>query len=199
MTTDQANQAIAPKMDLALLAKLTGGLGDKRTVERISSEFAHLYTEFLPDVFHSETGIRIGVSYLSCTSGLMNDLIADLGDGFALSDGALRNWCPNFVLACGNSFVIALMELMLGAAPDTITQPIERPLSDIELDLAVMVFDRIANVLRSGVNAPGGFEASLERPHNAEDRPKPDELARPEFGVTIRMAIELGTDRKSVV
>lgn len=192
MTTDQANQATAPGMDLALLAKLTGGLGDKKTVERISSEFAQLYTEFLPDVFHSETGIRIGASYVSCTSGLMNDLIADLGDGFALCDGGLRNWSPNFVLACGNGFIIALMELMLGAIPDTIVQPIDRPLSDIELDLAVMVFDRIANVLRSGVNAPGGFEASLERPHNADDRPKPDDLARPEFGVAIRMAIELG-------
>ncbi|MFB9950148.1 FliM/FliN family flagellar motor switch protein [Rhizobium puerariae] len=193
MTTNQATQSTAPGMDLALLAKLTGGLGDKKTVERISGEFAQLYTEFLPDVFHSETGIRIGVSYVSCTSGLMNDLIADLGDSFALADGSLRNWSPNFSLACGNSFVIALMELMLGAEADTITQPIDRPLSDIEIDLAVMVFERIAGVLRSGVNAPGGFEAILERPYNAEDRPKPDELARPEFGVAIRMAIELGS------
>ncbi|WP_440412184.1 FliM/FliN family flagellar motor switch protein [Neorhizobium petrolearium] len=192
MTTNQTTQPTAPGMDLALLAKLTGGLGDKKTIESISSEFAQLYIEFLPDVFHSETGIRIGVSYVSCTSGLMNDLIADLGDGFALSDGSLRNWSPNFVLACGNGFVIALMELMLGAAADTVTQPIDRPLSDIELDLAVMVFERIANVLRSGVNAPGGFEASLERPHNAEDRPKPEEIDRPEFGVAIRMALELG-------
>jgi flagellar motor switch protein FliM len=193
MTSSQTNQSPAPGMDLALLAKLTGGLGDKKTVEKISSEFAQLYAEFLPDVFHSETGIRIGVSYVSCTSGLMTDLITDLGDGFALCDGSLRNWSPNFVLGCGNSFVIALMELMLGSAPNTIEQPIERPLSDIELDLAVMVFERIADVLRSGVNAQGSFEASLERPHNAEDRPKPDDLARPEFGVSIRMAFELGT------
>ncbi|WP_170117197.1 FliM/FliN family flagellar motor switch protein [Neorhizobium alkalisoli] len=192
MTTNETIPTVAPGMDLALLAKLTGGLGDKRTVEKISSEFAQLYMEFLPDVFHSETGIRIGVSYVSCTSGLMNDLVADLGDGFALTDGGLRNWSPNFVLACGNSFIIALMELMLGAAPETIAQPIDRPLSEIELDLAVMVFERIASVLRSGVNASGGFEASLERPHNAEDRPKPEEVARPEFGVAIRMAFELG-------
>lgn len=193
MTSNQASQATAPGMDLALLAKLTGGLGDKKTVEKISSEFAQLYTEFLPDVFHSETGIRIGVSYVSCTSGFMTDLVADLGDGFAFSDGALRNWSPNFVLGCGTSFVIALMELMLGASADSIDQPIDRPLSDIELDLAVMVFERIANVLRSGVNAPGGFEASLDRPHNAEDRPKVEEFARPEFGVAIRMALELGS------
>ena len=84
---------------------------------------------------------------------------------------------------------------MLGALPDSIMQPIDRPLSDIELDLAVMVFERIANVLRSGVNAPGSFEATLERPYNAEDREKPDEFERPEFGVSIRMAFELGQVR----
>ncbi len=190
---NQAIQTGVPGMDLALLAKLTGGLGDKRTVERISGDFAQLYSEFLPDVFHSETGIRIECSYAGCTSGLMEDLVADLGDNFVLTDGALRNWSPNFVLACGSSFIIALMELMLGAAPGNISQPEDRPLSDIELDLAVMVFDRIASVLRSGVNAPGGFEANLERPYNAEDRPKADDLTRPEFGVAIRMTLGFGS------
>jgi flagellar motor switch protein FliM len=180
-------------MDHALLAKLTGCLGDSKTVEKISSEFGGLYSEFLPDVFHSETGISITVSYLGCRSGLMTDLVADLGGDFALADGALRNWCPNFVLACGNSFVIALMEQMLGAAPEAVEQPVNRPLSEIELDLANMVFERISNVLRSGVNAAGGFEASLERACNGTDRAKPDEAVAPEFGVTIRLALQLGS------
>ncbi len=191
MSTDAVT--VQPSMDHALLAKLTGGLGDRATIEKISGDFGTLYAEFLPDVFQSETGIAITVSYAGCKSGLMTDLIADLGDTFALADGSLRNWSPNFTLACGNSFVIGLMEMMLGAEAESITQPIERPLSDIELDLATMVFDRIANVLRSGVNAPGGFEALLERPHNAEDRQKHDTATLPEFGVTIRLGIELGT------
>jgi flagellar motor switch protein FliM len=190
--TNDAVPAHRP-MDHALLAKLTGGLGDRATVEKISADFGALYTEFFPDVFHSETGINISVSYTGCRSGLMTDLVADLGDNFALIDGSLRNWCPNFVLACGNSFVISLMEMMLGAEPANIHQPIERPLSDIELDLATMVFERIGSVLRSGINPPGGFETLLERPHNAEDRQKPDAAAAPEFGVTIRLAIELGS------
>ena len=50
----------------------------------------------------------------------------------------------------------------------------------------------MANVLRSGVNTAGGFEASLERPYNADERPKPDDFARPEFGVTIRMKLGFG-------
>ncbi|WP_137132601.1 FliM/FliN family flagellar motor switch protein [Rhizobium sp. FY34] len=194
MSTDMSQELESnpPPMDLALLAKLTGGLGDQKTVEKICSDFGVLYTEFLPDVFQSETGIDITVSYLGCQSGLMQDLIASLGDTVSLVDGSLRNWCPNFVLACGSSFIIGLMERMLGADPTMVGQPAERPLSDIELDLANMVFERIANVLRSGVNTAGGFEALLERPHNAVNRPQPDPEAPREFGATIRMAIEIG-------
>ncbi|SIQ02818.1 flagellar motor switch protein FliM [Rhizobium sp. RU35A] len=188
--SDEQNSAV--RIDHALLAKLTNGLGDRKTVEKICGDFGQLYSVFLPDVFHSETGIGIEVSYVGFQSGLMRDLIAELGDTVSFSDGQLRNWCPNFVLACGSGFVIALMERMLGAEESMVQQPPERPLSDIELDLATMVFERIANVLRSGVNAAGSFEPLLERPHNAGDRPPPDPEAPLEYGATIRLAIDLG-------
>lgn len=191
MTTVMAQTSPVP-MDRALLAKLTGGLGDRKTIEKISSEFGHLYCDFLPDVFQSETSIPISVTYVGCTSGLMSDLVSELGENFALADCGLRNWSPNFVLGCGNSFIIALMERMLGALPETIEQPFDRPLSDIELDLAQMVLGRMAVVLQSGVNATGGYEALVERAHNAEDRPANDEAGVAQFGVTIRMSIELG-------
>lgn len=182
----------APGLDRALLAKLTGGLGDSKTLQRLCADFGQLYVEFLPDVFHSETGLSMQVHYNGHESGLLTDLIADLGDNVSFSDGQLRNWSPNFVLACGNSFVITLMENLLGALPETIQEPIERPLSQIELDLAVMVFDKIANVLRSGVNAAGGFEPLLEKAHNAEDRAKPDEDHVDEYAVTVKLGITLG-------
>ncbi|KEQ05795.1 MULTISPECIES: FliM/FliN family flagellar motor switch protein [Pseudorhizobium] len=191
MMTTVAVQTSPTPIDHALLAKLTGGLGDRKTIEKISGEFGQLYADFLPDVFHGETGIPINVSFTGCTSGLMTDLIRDLGETFTLADGSLRNWSPNFVLACGNSLVIALMEQMLGALPETIEQPFDRPLSAIELDLAQMVLSRMGLVLQSGVNAPGSHEMALEAAHNFEDRQAPD-AAVPQFGVTIRMAVELG-------
>lgn len=187
-----------PAMDHSLLAKLTGGLGDRQTVEKISSDFGQLYSAFLPDVFHSETNIAVQVHYVGCESGLMPDLIEDLGDTFSFANASLRNWSPNFVLACGNAFVISLMELMLGAELVTIEQPAERSLSDIELDLANMVFERIGGVLRSGVNANGGFEPTIERPHNADDRMKTDDDGRIEYGALIRMAIELGEVKSEI-
>ena len=180
------------RMDPALLARLTGGLGDRATIEKTCADFGQLYADFLPDVIHSETHLTVEVGYSGCETGLMSDLVADIGDDCALAEASLRNWCPGFVMTCGNGFVITLMETLLGATPDSIEPQVQRPLSRIELDMASMVFEKIASVLRSGVNAPGGFEAMIEKPENAEDRVKGADDFPSQYGATIRMTIALG-------
>ncbi len=180
-----------PVMDDSLLAKLTGRLGDKATVEKICSAFGDVYREFLPDVIKSETGLEVQVDYLGCHSGYKNDLVADLGESVTLVNAELRNWSRNVTMACGNGFIITLMEHLLGASPETVEQPADRLLSAIELELAVTVFDKIADVFRSAVNAPGGFEPTLEPPHAIETRSKPADDKPDEFAATINMSITL--------
>lgn len=180
-----------PAMDPAILARLTGGLGDRRTLEKICADFGQLYAEFLPDVIHSETSLHTEVTYVGHETGSLGELTGDLGDNVVLADASLRNWSPHFVLACENGFIITLMESLLGGLPDTIEEPIQRPLSVIELDLASMVFDKLANVLRSGVNAAGGFEATIEPPRNAEDYGRPEDGRDDVYAATIRMKIKL--------
>lgn len=187
-----AAQTNAPTMDLALLAKLTGGLGDSKKVAKIGSEIGQIYSNFLPDIFHSETGIAIEVDYIGCQSGLMTDLIQQLGKDFAVADCSLRNWCPNFMLATGTAFIMALMERMLGAAPDTIMEPEIRALSQIELDLAALVIGRVGDVLRSAVNAPGGFEATIEPPFNGNGKSAFEEALVAKFGLMIRLKVDIG-------
>lgn len=188
----KAAQQRAPVIDTSLLAKLTGGLSDRKTIAKVGADIGHLYSEFLPDIFHSETGIAIEVEYIGSESGLMTDLIANIGGNFSVADCSLRNWCPNFMMAVGNGFVIALMERMLGAAADTIGEPDERSLSHIELDLAAMVLGRIGGVLRSGVNAPGGFEATIDPPFMANGKSAFEEMIAGLYGVTVRMKIAIG-------
>ncbi len=192
MTMAKAAQQRAPVIDTSLLAKLTGGLSDRKTIAKVGSDIGHLYSEFLPDIFHSETGIAIDVEYIGSESGLMTDLIANIGGNFSVADCSLRNWCPNFMMAVGNGFVIALMERMLGAAADTIGEPDERSLSHIELDLAAMVLGRIGGVLRSGVNAPGGVEATIDPPFTANGKSAFEEMIAGLYGVTVRMKIAIG-------
>src|SRR4051812_36527087 len=123
-----------PAMDDALLAKLTGRLGDKVTVEKLCSAFGEVYSVFLPDIIKSETNLDVAVSYLGCDSGYKNDLVANIGDSFTLVDATLRNWSQNISFACGNSFVITLKEHLLGVSPETVEQPADRVLSVIEME-----------------------------------------------------------------
>ncbi|MBB3608286.1 FliM/FliN family flagellar motor switch protein [Rhizobium sp. BK602] len=196
-----SQQSTHPKqaMDPVLFAKLTGGLGDHATLTKLGTAFGQVYAEFLPDIIKSETGIEVSVGYTGCRSGLMNDLIAGLGGNYALVNGSLRNWAPKFVLGCGAGFVMSLMEHMLGARPETIETPAPRQLSMIELDLSVMVFDKIANVLRSAVNAPGGFEPYLDPPYNVEDRPMPVAGQADDFAAAILMTISLGKTVSEII
>ncbi|MBW9090131.1 flagellar motor switch protein FliM [Rhizobium wenxiniae] len=190
-SSNQASQA-RPAMERALLARLTGSLGDQKTLEHLAQDFGSLYQSFLPDVLQSELGLSVDVAFDGYKSGLMSELVGKLGDNVVLADASLRNWCPKFVIACGNAFVITLMENMLGATPDSIFQPPRRALSQIELDLSTVIFDKIAQVLRSGVNAPGGFETTLEKPHNADARPVLEEEASDPFAMSIRVELKLG-------
>jgi flagellar motor switch protein FliM len=178
-------------MDPALLAKLTGGLGDKGRVAKLCSSFSDIYSEFLPDIMKSETGLDVTVGYLGCEIGYKNHLIDDLSSNMTLVDATLRNWSQNITIACGNSFIITLMEHLLGAAAETIEEPADRLLSVIEIDLAGMVFDKISKVLRSAVNAPGGFEPSLSAPFALEARIRPPEDRPDEFAAAINMSITL--------
>ncbi|TNM66103.1 FliM/FliN family flagellar motor switch protein [Aliirhizobium smilacinae] len=188
---NQASQA-RPAMERALLARLTGSLGDQKTLERLAQDFGALYQGFLPDVLQSELGLSVEVTFDGYKSGLMSELVGKLGDNVVLADATLRNWCPKFVIACGNAFVITLMENMLGATPDSIFQPPRRALSQIELDLSTVIFDKIAQVLRSGVNAPGGFETALEKPYNADARSTLEEEEADPFAMSIRVELKLG-------
>lgn len=197
MTAVEKNTA--PSMDHAILARLTGGLGDRRTITRIGNDIGQIYADFLPDIFHSETGIEIAVEYEGATSGLMSELLAGLGQDFATADCSLRNWSPFFVLGCGNSFVMALMERMLGALPETIEQPIPRALTKMELELAGIVVGRIAGVLRSSIDAPGGFEPAVESPRNSAGRPPLDERVGKSYALAIRMKVRLASVTSDIV
>lgn len=186
-------------MDPVLFAKLTGGLGDPATLAKLGTAFGQVYAEFLPDIIKSETGLEVSIGYAGCRSGQMSNLIAGIGSNCALVNGSLRNWTSKFVLGCGTGFVMTLMEHMLGALPETIEAPVARPLSVIELDLSVMIFDKIANVLRSAVNAPGGFEPYLDPPYNIEDRPKPVAGQADDFAAAIAMTISLGKTVSEII
>lgn len=183
---------IAPAMDPLLLARLKGELGDQESVGKVLTDFAVAFTEFLPEVFQGDVPFDIEIGYDGFEMGQFDDLITDLGDVFVLCDVSLRGWCNDYVLACSNTFIMIMVEALLGAADDTIEEPEPRPLSKIELELAKMVFDRISGVMRSVITTVGNFEPILSDPYNAANRANRPEGYRDPYGAILNMKFKIG-------
>ena len=148
--------------------------------------------DFLPDVFRNETDLDIELTYEGFETGYKEDLIAGLDEFQVLVDGSLRGWTPDMTFTCGSQLVITMVELLLGALPETIEEPEPRNLSKIELDVGEMVIGRIASVLKSAVTTGGGFEPLLSKPYNGEERIKPAVDAPEVHSALIRMGITIG-------
>lgn len=178
--------------DKRLLARMTGALGDDKVIGRTALELGQVFGECLPDLLRTETGFDITIGYAGFKTGLRNELIANLGDGFLLGDVSLRDWCADFQIGCDSPILVALVEAMLGAEAASIEEPPPRALSKIEIDMVVPVLNRIAEVVRMAVNAPGGSEPVVGRPHNSEERPQPDPTIEDVHAASIDMTIGFG-------
>ncbi|WOS63351.1 FliM/FliN family flagellar motor switch protein [Sinorhizobium fredii] len=178
--------------DRKLLARMTGALGDDKTIGRTALELGHVFSERLPEMLKQETGRDIAIGYAGVKMGLRNELIADLGEAVLLSDVSLRNWCADFHIGCDSPVLIALVEALLGAEPTDIEEPLPRALSKIEIDVAVPVFERIAEAVRMAVDVAGGFEPVVGRPHNGAERLPPDPALEDAYAASIDMTFGLG-------
>lgn len=185
-----AAQATEQPMNPAVLARLTGGLGDAKTLARIGADIGALFEERFADAFENETGFPIEVTYEGCEAGLFSSLIEKTGTHYACADVCVRGWCPHFVLACGNGLPIALMASMLGALPEEISDPEDRPLSRIELDAASLVLGRMADVLRMAITAENAGEPALSSARNLPEREEHEAEAGHVYAISTRVHVQ---------
>ncbi|MBD9373873.1 flagellar motor switch protein FliM [Rhizobium sp. ARZ01] len=181
-----------PKHDPIVLARLTGQLGDRETISKRCAALGDVIAEFLPDVFASELGFEIAVSYAGYEVGRYGQLISGLGGAMALADCELRNWSDQYAVVCDSPFIVTLVENMLGAVSDSIEEPEPRPLSRIELDVAAMVFDRISGVLKTAVSDGNGYEPVVGLAYNVEGRKTPENGSEDTFAAMVEMSVGIG-------
>jgi flagellar motor switch protein FliM len=184
--------APVPTIDPKIFSLLTGELGTRESIGKICSEFGQVLGAFLPDLVESETQLEMGFFYEGFEVGYKTDLISDLDDFMILVDGSLKNWCPDFTIACSSTVIMSMVECLMGGDRASVVEPAARPASTIELQMTPMVTDKIASVIKSAVSAPGNFEPLLTKPYNADKRPKPNDDYVDMFAARIRMKVEFG-------
>jgi flagellar motor switch protein FliM len=185
--------AQVPALDPKIFSLLTGELGSYQAISRICNDMGLVLASFLPDMVEIETQLKLNFFYEGCETGSMTGLIENLDEFMVLVDGSLKNWCSDFVIACPAGVIIAMVECLMGGDPDAIAEPEARPASTIELEMAPMMTNRIASVIKSAVNAPGNFEPLLSKPYNAAKRPKPADDYVDSYAALIWMKVEFGS------
>jgi flagellar motor switch protein FliM len=190
MMTNPSSETTKP-IDPIVLARLTGSLGDVKTIAQCCSDVAALECQLLGDVVREEMQIDIGVEYAGHVSGLRSAVIAGLGSGYTLVSASQRNWCSHFVIATRNSLPIAMIAQLLG---DT-DKPSDdaRVLTSIEGDIATLLLSRIAGVLRLGLGAQGAFEPVLSACYPIGDYAKQSAETPDCFAAAVRLQIKLGS------
>lgn len=181
-----------PKLDPKIFSLLTGERGSHQAISKICGDMGLVLAAFLPDMVEIETQLKLSFFYEGCETGSMTSLIADLDEYMVLVDGELKNWCSDFVIACPAGVIIAMVECLMGGDVNALAEPEARPASSIELEMAPLITNRIASVIKSAVNAPGNFEPLLSKPYNAAKRPKPADDYVDTHAALIWMKVEFG-------
>lgn len=175
-----------------VLARLTGQLGDRDTISKHCVSLGAVFAEFLPDMLTGELGFEVVVSYAGCETGRYGQLISELGGAMAIADCSMRNWSDQYAVICDSPFIISLVENMLGAVSDTIEEPEPRALSRIELDVAAMVFEKIAGVLKTAVGGDNSFEPAIGPAYNVEGRRTPEDGSEDRYAAMLKMSVGIG-------
>jgi flagellar motor switch protein FliM len=169
MMSEPLMQARLLPMDDALLARMTAKLGDPKTLAQITSTIGEAMSAGLAAGFTKATHVAIDVELGSVDGGLHRDMMAPLQGGVILATALVDGWSDDIRVAADAGFVIALTERFLGGAgqrPDEL-----RPLSEIEIDVADILFAEACKSLAAVIGRPGDAVrvARAANPPFAED------------------------------
>lgn len=188
--TNPSSQTHKP-MDRVVLARLTGNLGDAKTVAQCCSNVGALQAQLLGDMVSEQMQLELDVEFAGHQSGLRSRLVGALGDNYTLTGVELRNWCPHFVVGVRNDLAIAMIAQLLGDAGGEDGGEMRR-LSSIEADIAALLLNKAVAVLRSGITVPGDFEPVLSSAYPSSTYAQHAADIADDFAAAVRLQVTLG-------
>lgn len=141
--------SVTATMDKALLARMTGRLGDRRTIDAIAGALGTEMALPLAEGAQKVTGATLEIELKSVTAGTKAEIAAGFDDTQVLCEAAIAGWCDDLLLACDGRLAIALTERLLGGTGEA--PAASRPLSEIEQDVATLFFEQMIEAMKRAV------------------------------------------------
>jgi flagellar motor switch protein FliM len=165
-------------LDPDLLDRMIGAKGDPEVIESKCHSLANaLYGPF-ERAFEMATNVKLTARPSDIQQGQRRQLLAVYGKDSVYCDGWIEDWSQDISMLCGTQLVIAMVECLLGGSDPEELDVAARPLSDIELDMSLVVFEQLNEILRELTSKEPMAKAGVGKPMSdipeAEDDPKPD-------------------------
>jgi flagellar motor switch protein FliM len=137
-------------MDPRLLARMTGRLGDRKTIETISREIGDAAAATLCERLAQAVSVKAKIGSVEVSAGTRAEESARYDESCALCEVTIVGWAEDVLLSCQNSLVIASTEHLLGGE-GAAEENMKRPLSQIERDVAGVILGALGEALRAAV------------------------------------------------
>lgn len=185
---DSSQQVFNPD----LLDRMIGVKGNVADIEARSQTLLGALCPVLSATFLSATGVTIDARPGDIRLGRRRELLAELSGDTVYCETTIANWSPEICSLCGTKLIIGMVECLLGGSDPDELNVAARPLSGIELDMSLVVFEQLNDSLRSLVATKPDAKARAKNPQpehpEAEDDPIADFHA-----VAMTLDIEFGS------
>ncbi|SOE18162.1 flagellar motor switch protein FliM [Hoeflea halophila] len=178
--------------DPDLLDRMIGVKGNVADIEARSQTLLGALCPALSTTFLSATGVTIDARPGDIRLGRRRELLTELSGDTVYCEATIANWSTDICSLCGTKLIIGMVECLLGGSDPDELNVVARPLSGIELDMSLVVFEQLNDSLRSLVASKQDAKARAKNPQpehpEAEDDPIADFHA-----VAITLDIEFGS------
>tara|TARA_R110002020_G_scaffold5841_9_gene24053 strand:- start:14520 stop:15473 length:954 start_codon:yes stop_codon:yes gene_type:complete len=164
--------------DPQLLDLMTGAKGSAAAIDAKCQTLMNALAPMFATVFEKATGVEVEARPGDIRQGRRRELLAALKADTVYCEASIADWSKEIASLCGTKLIIGLVECLLGGSDPDQLKIAARPLSGIELDMSLVVFEQLNDSLRELVSADPKAKASVAKPQlelpEAIDDPVPD-------------------------
>ena len=175
-----------------LLDRMIGVKGNGADIGSKSQTLLNALGPMLSAAFLNTTGVTIDARPGNIQLGKRRELLAQLSGDTVYCEATIANWSNDISSLCGTKLIIGMVECLLGGSDPDELDIVSRPLSGIELDMSLVVFDQLNDSLRGLVSAKPDAKARAKNPHPEHPEEEDDPIA--DFhAVALTLDIEFGS------
>lgn len=186
-----SNAASRGSLDPDLLDRMIGAKGDAAVIELACQNLLAAICPVLEAAFNAATGVDLVARPGEIQQGRLRELLTELEPDAAYCEARISGWSKEISALCGTQLIIGLVECLLGGSDPDDLSIAARPLTGIELDMSLVVFEQLNESLLHLVSDDPRAKSGVDKPRS--DVPDEEDDPRPNFhAAAITIDLEFG-------